>query len=292
MTRRLVELIGVVAVLVAVIVLLRFAPVAGQAPADEPQAVPATPTAWGEPDLQGLWTTRYDTPLQRPARFADQEFFTDEERTDIDRQRSEILGRDSRPAEGTPLGLGGAYNRAVFLTPQGNRATYVADRGSTRWEGSVPHVRCADTAAGCPGVSGRPAEGNRCLQEQPARVCGWGVWGGVSAACRPAAILPGDIDWWRWRVQSCRWTRGSGSGRTLHERSVARLWWGCRVCAADHPVAPVGIDFLRHRSGAGVAADHPGDRSSAPAVAPPTVVGRLAGSMGGRYPRGRRHQLQ
>ena len=138
MTRRLVELIGVVAVLVAVIVLLRFAPVVGQAPADEPQAVPATPTAWGEPDLQGLWTTRYDTPLQRPARFADQEFFTDEERTDIDRQRSEILGRDSRPAEGTPLGLGGAYNRAVFLTHKetGRRTSLIVDPP----DGKVPSL--------------------------------------------------------------------------------------------------------------------------------------------------------
>jgi len=34
-------------------------------------------TPWGEPDLQGLWTDETDTPLQRPARFADQEFFTE-----------------------------------------------------------------------------------------------------------------------------------------------------------------------------------------------------------------------
>ena len=45
MTRRLVELIGVVAVFMAVIVLLKLAPVASQGPTDEPEAMSATPTA-------------------------------------------------------------------------------------------------------------------------------------------------------------------------------------------------------------------------------------------------------
>ncbi len=35
-------------------------------------------TPWGEPDLQGIWTDETDTPLQRPARFANQEFFSPE----------------------------------------------------------------------------------------------------------------------------------------------------------------------------------------------------------------------
>ncbi len=59
MRSRLPELIGVVAVFVAVTVLLQLAPtpVAGQAQTDPGQeaAAPATPTPWGEPDLQGLW---------------------------------------------------------------------------------------------------------------------------------------------------------------------------------------------------------------------------------------------
>ena len=90
MTRRVIQLSGTVAALIAVTLLLEHAPVTGQTPA--PEAAPATPTAWGDPDLQGLWTTRYDTPLQRPARFADQEFFSDEERAEIDDRRTEILG--------------------------------------------------------------------------------------------------------------------------------------------------------------------------------------------------------
>ena len=37
----------------------------------------------GQPDLQGLWTMATYTPLQRPERFANQEFLTDEEAAEI-----------------------------------------------------------------------------------------------------------------------------------------------------------------------------------------------------------------
>ena len=52
-------------------------------------AVPRTP--WGEPDFQGIWTDETNTPLQRPARFANQEFFTEAQRAELDKQRSEML---------------------------------------------------------------------------------------------------------------------------------------------------------------------------------------------------------
>src|SRR5215510_7776410 len=72
------------------------------------QAAPKT--AWGEPDLQGIWTDETATPLQRPARFANQEFFTDEQRADLDKQRSAGLGRDKRGERGSELDVAGAYN--------------------------------------------------------------------------------------------------------------------------------------------------------------------------------------
>ena len=52
------------------------------------QGPAAQKTAWGEPDLQGIWTVEYDTPLQRSPRFANQEFFTEEQRAEFDRLRS------------------------------------------------------------------------------------------------------------------------------------------------------------------------------------------------------------
>ena len=131
MRRRLCEAGGAAAVFVTVVAVLKLAPAAGQAQ-DTGEPAPAAPVAatpWGDPDLQGLWTTRYDTPLQRPARFADKEFFTDEERAELDLQRTAILERDARPEVGNPLSTGGAYNRAVFLTHKetGRRTSLIVD---------------------------------------------------------------------------------------------------------------------------------------------------------------------
>jgi hypothetical protein len=42
---------------------------------------PRTPD--GHPDLQGIWTTHTFTPLARPARYANQEFLTDQEAADL-----------------------------------------------------------------------------------------------------------------------------------------------------------------------------------------------------------------
>ena len=62
--------IGAVAVGVAVISL-------GAIPAAAQSDAPRT--AWGQPDLQGVWDFRTITPMQRPERLADQEFLTAEE---------------------------------------------------------------------------------------------------------------------------------------------------------------------------------------------------------------------
>ena len=57
-----------------------------QEAADEAAAwtLPRTPD--GQPDMQGYWTTQTFTPVERPERLADQEFFTDEELALLQRQ--------------------------------------------------------------------------------------------------------------------------------------------------------------------------------------------------------------
>jgi hypothetical protein len=67
-------------------------------------------TPWGEPDLQGIWMDETDTPLQRPAKYADQEFFTEAQRAELDAQRAAILGKDNRKERGTELDVTGSYN--------------------------------------------------------------------------------------------------------------------------------------------------------------------------------------
>ena len=51
----------------------------------EDWTVPRTP--WGDPDLQGIWTNENTgTPMQRPARFGDREFLTDEEVAELEQE--------------------------------------------------------------------------------------------------------------------------------------------------------------------------------------------------------------
>ncbi len=49
----------------------------GQGSAAEPYMAPRT--AWGDPDLQGIWSNTTSTPFERPAEFGEREFLTDEE---------------------------------------------------------------------------------------------------------------------------------------------------------------------------------------------------------------------
>jgi hypothetical protein len=64
---------------------MSITPTSAQAPA------PALKTPWGEPDLQGIWTDENDTPLQRPAKYAGQEFFTAAQRAELDEARTAVL---------------------------------------------------------------------------------------------------------------------------------------------------------------------------------------------------------
>ena len=124
MRRRAIELTGGAAALAALMVLLQLAP----APAGGQEPEGAAPTAWGEPDLQGIWTTNYDTPLERPARYADREFFTDEERAAIDAERARLLDTH-RSEPGSEQDVGGAYDASIFLTHKhlGRRTSLIID---------------------------------------------------------------------------------------------------------------------------------------------------------------------
>jgi hypothetical protein len=103
---------------------------------------PALKTPWGEPDLQGIWTDEFDTPLQRPAKYADQELFTEAQREELDKERTEVL---NRRAVGTP---NDAYNFAVFLTTKrtGARTSKIIDPPSGRIPSLTPETQKAAAA--------------------------------------------------------------------------------------------------------------------------------------------------
>ena len=129
---RLLRSIGASLVVVPMLLVLKPTEMTAQNPAPivsvkaPAGAVPTTP--WGEPDLQGIWTVESDTPLQRPAKYANQEFFTEAQRAELDRERSALLGRDKRVERGTELDVAGAYN-AVFMSKKhtGARTSLIVD---------------------------------------------------------------------------------------------------------------------------------------------------------------------
>ena len=86
-------------------------------------------TPWGEPDLQGIWTDETDTPLQRPAKYAAQEFFTPAQRAELDKARTAVLGNaDKRSERGTARDVAGAYNsQFVSFKRTGARTSLIVD---------------------------------------------------------------------------------------------------------------------------------------------------------------------
>jgi hypothetical protein len=113
----------------------------GAAEAPESSAT-ALKTPWGEPDLQGIWTDESDTPLQRPARYANQEFFTDADRAELDRARSAIPTRDRRAERGTEADVAGAYN-AIFtpIKRTGVRTSRIVDPPNGRLPPVTPEAQ-------------------------------------------------------------------------------------------------------------------------------------------------------
>src|SRR5579872_1177435 len=93
------------------------------------KAGPVPKTAWGEPDLQGIWYQTYAVPLQRAARVAEKEVLTEAERKAQDEARVKVIGRDKRSEVGTEKDVAGAYN-AVFSPlrlPAGERTSLIID---------------------------------------------------------------------------------------------------------------------------------------------------------------------
>ena len=91
------------------------------------QTVPRT--AWGQPDLGGVWDFRTITPLQRPTSQADKEFLTAVEAANLEREvvdrNIELAGREARRTEVTrsvdrgEAGAPGFYNN--FWLDRGTR---------------------------------------------------------------------------------------------------------------------------------------------------------------------------
>src|SRR5713101_971414 len=134
--KRLLLLAGM-ATTIAIVSLVTYA-IAGRTSATTSKAPtvaetgPAQKTPWGEPDLQGIWSRDVDIPLERPAKYANQEFFADAERAELDRQIADIVSRDStesRRARGTERDVNTEFAQAPFTVhlPVGRRTSLIID---------------------------------------------------------------------------------------------------------------------------------------------------------------------
>ena len=127
MRTRLLTSIGISLAIIPALALVPTIAASQTASGTAPAASLKTP--WGEPDLQGIWTDETDTPLQRPARYANQEFFTPAQRAALDEARTEVLANaDKRPEERTARDVAGAYNsQFVSFKRTGARTSLIVD---------------------------------------------------------------------------------------------------------------------------------------------------------------------
>src|SRR5947207_304357 len=118
-------MVAIATAAVSAIISMSITRTSAQAPA---ASAPTLKTPWGEPDLQGIWTDETDTPLQRSPKFANQEFYTEAQRAELDEQRAALLRRDKRVERGTELDVAGAYNALFMIIKRtGTRTSLIVD---------------------------------------------------------------------------------------------------------------------------------------------------------------------
>jgi hypothetical protein len=139
--------VAIAAAAVSAVISVSIDRTSAQAPAGyatAPAPAPALKTPWGEPDLQGIWTDETDTPLQRPAKYAGQEFFTAAQRVELDEARTAVLvNTDSRrSAQGTARDVAGAYNsQFVSFKRTGARTSLIVDPPNGRIPPLTPQAQ-------------------------------------------------------------------------------------------------------------------------------------------------------
>ena len=171
MSRRMLEVLGVAAVLIAVVLVLKFV----RAPVDiRATALGGTlATPLGRARSAGHLDQETEEPLQRPARFNDREFFTDEERADLEQEHADIIGREAdenRRQRGTEQDVSGAYNAAIFTSHLrvGRRTSMIVDPP----DGRIPPSRRRSRrgAAKCESIRSLSCSPPRCARTSCPRV--------------------------------------------------------------------------------------------------------------------------
>ena len=124
-------------------------------------------TPWGEPDLQGIWSSATLTPLERPAKYADRPVLTPEEAAAVEAEVHGRPGRDDRSARGTERDVAQAYNQfwlapaqelvdertSLIVDPPDGRIPPLTPEGQQRTDGMREYLQALlqGTSGGRPG---------------------------------------------------------------------------------------------------------------------------------------------
>jgi hypothetical protein len=224
---------------------------------------PALNTSWGEPDLQGIWTDEFDTPLQRPAKYATQEFFTEAQRAELDQSRAAVLGRFATERE-----INGAYNAATFFSTKrtGARTSKIVDPTNGRVPALTPEAQKTATAErdyrlallqstdtckkglpGCAGGKYEPTTSPRRVETPPryntgrmnrddgpedsslavrCLTSGLPEFGGATGSFRRIVQTPGGISMFYDVGQGQGWQRNIVMDGSPHLPATIRQWFG------------------------------------------------------------------
>jgi hypothetical protein len=224
---------------------------------------PALKTGWGEPDLQGIWTDEFDTPLQRPAKYATQEFFTEAQRAELDQSRAAVLGRFATERE-----INGAYNAATFFSTKrtGARTSKIVDPPNGRFPALTPEAQktaaaerdyrlallqstdtCKKGLPGCAGGKYEPTTSPRRTETPPryntgrmnrddgpedsslavrCLTSGLPEFGGATGSFRRIVQTPGGISMFYDVGQGQGWQRNIVMDGSPHLPSSIRQWFG------------------------------------------------------------------
>ena len=169
-------------VIIIAIVVLTALPAFAQNPKPAPAAAPKAPAAakawtapktpWGDPDIQGTWTSDdcIGTPLNRPAQFGDRLYYTEQELAEreatiarqSDNDKQEFVASNARVGTGPPGHWGERARRpcrqtSLIVDPPNGRTPDVLPEATTRrvpegagndnpmpasWEDFSYYIRC------------------------------------------------------------------------------------------------------------------------------------------------------
>ena len=120
---------------------------AGQQAQQKAKPAPVKKTAWGDPDIQGIWNHGTITPLERPAKYAGREFLTEKEVADINYESEHRADSEKRGEISIQNDVALAYNQFWWDRGQSSgRTSLIVDPKDGRLPALTPAAAQKDAS--------------------------------------------------------------------------------------------------------------------------------------------------